>query len=648
MRPLPTLKNVDRERRLFQARMLVACLCMVLAAAAILARLAWLQIVDHERYSTLSHENRVKVVPLPPPRGLIYSADGVLLAENRPSFALTVVPEIAGDIDAALQNLDELLDIPEEEAEQFAKELRLSRRFENITLKSNLSPEEVAIFSVNRYRFPGFSVEAGLSRHYPLGERMAHVVGYVGRVSETDLETIDHSNYKATSHIGKIGVEKAREELLHGRVGYQSVEVNAQGRVLRVVERTPPSPGADIYLTVDSRLQDAAIAALEGRKGAVVVIEPATGAILAFVSNPSFDPNAFVNGISRTLYSAWNNSSDRPLFNRALQGQYPPGSTIKPMVAIAGLEYGIRTPTARTWCPGWYSLAGQAHRYRDWLKGGHGHVDMKISIAHSCDVYYYDLARDLGISRLHRMLAQFGLGTITGVDVPGESAGLLPSPEWKRRARNLPWYPGETLIAGIGQGFMLVTPLQLAHAAAIIAMRGEVAIPHFLGQFEGGENDGKELSPEIYRRPAVTLAEASYWDVAVDGMYAVVHGPTGTARRSGAGAAVEFAGKTGTAQVFGVAQNVDAKKQIVPEHLKDHALFIAFAPVVDPQVAIAVIVENGGGGSATAAPIARRIIDHVFDPDLAAEARAAGDPNVIVNPDSIMNPIVPPEPTTDD
>ncbi|MEX2481458.1 MAG: penicillin-binding protein 2 [Gammaproteobacteria bacterium] len=631
MRGLPTLKNVDRERRLFQRRMLIACALMVLCAAGILARLAWLQVIHHERYSTLSHDNRVKIVPLPPPRGLIYSRDGVVLADNRASFALTVVPENAGDIGAAMQALGTLLEISEEESEQFARQLRLSRRFEAITVKTNLSPEEVAIFSVNRFRFPGFSIEAGLSRHYALGESMAHVVGYVGRVSEADLETIDHSNYSATTHMGKIGVEKAREDLLHGKVGYQSVEVNAQGRVLRIVERTPPRPGADLYLTVDSALQAAAIEAMAGRTGAVVVLEPPTGAILAFVSNPSFDPNAFVNGISRALYGEWSSSPERPLYNRALKGQYPPGSTIKPLVALAGLEYGVRTPDAHTWCPGFYQLPGQSHRYRDWLRGGHGHVDMKRSIAHSCDVYYYDLARDLGIRRLHEMLARFGLGAITGVDVPGENAGLLPSPEWKRRARNLPWYPGETLIAGIGQGFMLTTPLQLAHAAGIVGMRGEVAIPHFLEQFEGGESAGEVMPSGIYRRPSVALSNPAHWDTAVEGMVAVVHGPTGTARRSGAGAPVEFAGKTGTAQVFGVAQNVDVKDQIVPEHLKDHALFIAFAPVDEPQIALAVVVEHGGGGSSTAAPIARQLIDHVFGPAETPVPEAASGRDTIMD-----------------
>ncbi len=591
--------------------MWVACGLMVLAAGLILARLVFLQVIDHGHYTTLSHENRLKVVPLPPPRGMIFSRDGEVLAENRPSFALVVTPEKANEVGPAVRELTDLLDLSDEEIEQFSRQLRIARRFERVTLKSDLSDEELAIFSVNRFRFPGFSVEAGLSRFYPLREGMAHVVGYVGRISENDLAVIDQSNYAATTHIGKIGVEKAREELLHGTVGYQTVEVNAQGRILRVVERTPPTPGADLYLTIDSRLQSEAIAALEGREGAIVAIDPATGGVLVLVSTPAYDPNAFVNGIGRELYRQWSTSSERPLFNRALQGQYPPGSTIKPLLALAALEYGVRKADTTTWCPGWFSLPGDSHRYRDWLKRGHGHVDLKLSIAHSCDVYYYKLAHELGIRRLHEALHRFGLGEITGIDVPGERAGLLPSPEWKRRARNLPWYPGETLIAGIGQGFMLTTPLQLAHAVSIVAMRGEVAIPHVLDLIERPDT-GPTPMPDIYRRPRLEISDEKHWATVVDGMVEVVHGATGTARRSGLDAPVKFAGKTGTAQVFGIAQDEDAKDKEIPEHLQDHALFIAFAPVESPQIAIAVIVEHGGGGSRTAAPIARRLIDSFF------------------------------------
>jgi penicillin-binding protein 2 len=553
----------------------------------------------------------LKIVPIAPPRGLILSRNGIALAENRPSFSLTVVPENTDGVTSALAELGQLLGLSQDELDAFSKQLKRARRFEIVTLKSDLNSEELAIFSVNRHRFPGFRVEAGIARHYPLGKSTAHAIGYVSRISESDLATIDETNYSATTHIGKSGVERARERVLHGQVGYQRVEVNAQGRILRVVERTPPIAGKDIYLTLDAGLQAVAVDALDGRKGAVVVIDPASGGILAFVSEPSFDPNEFVNGISRSLYKSLSTSAARPLFNRALQGQYPPGSTIKPIVAIAALEYGVRTPDQMTWCPGWFALPHDTHHYRDWRKGGHGHVDMKQSIARSCDVYFYTLAHDLGIGRLHDGLAKFGFGVITGIDIPGEAVGLLPSPEWKRRVRNEPWYAGETVIAGIGQGFMLATPLQLAYATSIVAGRGDVSIPHFVAQIED-PIDNTSLFPQVYHRPRVELSNEQHWATIIDGMVEVVHGPAGTARRIGRNASVRFAGKTGTSQVFGVAQDVELDNDDVPEHLKDHALFIAFAPLDVPEIAIAIIVENGGSGSRTAAPIARRLIDHYF------------------------------------
>ncbi len=596
---------------MFQHRVGLATAGMGILILILLARLAYLQILSHEYFTTLSLENRLKIVPIVPPRGLIFSRNGQTLAENRPSFSLTVVPENADDVPAALTELSQLLGLSQGELAAFSKQLGRARRFEIVTLKGDMNPEELAIFSVNRHRFPGFRVEAGVARHYPHGENMAHVIGYVSRISEADLETIDETNYSATTHIGKSGVERARESVLHGRVGYQRVEVNAQGRILRVVERTPPIAGKDIYLTIDAGLQAEAVEALNRRKGAVVVIDPASGGVLAFVSEPSFDPNAFVNGISRALYKRWSTSTARPLFNRALQGQYPPGSTIKPLVAMAGLEHGVRTPDNSTWCPGWFSLPGDDHRYRDWRKEGHGHIAMKHSIARSCDVYFYTLAHDLGIRRLHEVLSKFGFGAITGVDIPGEATGLLPSPEWKQRARNQPWYPGETVIAGIGQGFMLATPLQLAYVTAIIANRGEVSIPHFVAQIED-PMDNTSMYPQVYHRPRVDLSNEQHWDTIIDGMVDVVHGPRGTARRIGNDAPVRFAGKTGTSQVFGVAQDEDPDNDDLPEHLKDHALFIAYAPLEVPEIAIAIIVENGGSGSRTAAPIARRLIDHYF------------------------------------
>ena len=594
---------------------------MGLLVTAVLARLFFLQVVSHDHFTTLSHDNRLKILPLPPPRGLIFSNDGTLLAENRPSFSLTVVPENVTNMDSALHELRDMLALSDEELEQFKRQLKFARRFESVTLKGDLSPEELATFSVNRFRFAGFGIEAGLARHYPMGEAFAHVIGYVGRISESDLATIEQSNYASTTHIGKMGVEKSREKILHGQVGYQKVEVNAQGRILRVVERTPPVPGSDVHLTLDAGLQVQAIVALESYRGAIVVLDPNTGAVLALVSVPAYDPNAFVNGISRSLYQSLSTSPNRPLFNRALQGQYPPGSTIKPLVALAGLQFGVRTPEKTTWCPGWYTLARDPHQYRDWLRTGHGNVDLRSSIAHSCDVYYYTLAHDLGIRRLHEVLAKFGLGAETGIDIPGETSGLLPSPEWKKRVRKQPWYPGETLIAGIGQGYMLATPLQLAYATAILATRGTASTPHFLSRITNSSRN-EVLAPDDFRQAPVKLANDSYWDAVIAGMDEVVNSTSGTAHKSGIGSPVRFAGKTGTAQVYGIAQGQKAKTSGVPEHLQDHALFVAFAPVTAPQIAIAVVVEHGGGGSRTAAPIARRLIDYYFKEAPAAQPTA--------------------------
>ncbi len=619
MQKLPTLKDPNRELRIFTARVWAAIALMVLLMLTIVGRLAYLQIIEHGHFTTLSQDNRLKLVAIPPTRGLIYSRDGQILAENRPSFSLEVVPERVHDIDQQLAGIAALFELEDSEIEDAREALTHARRFDAVVVKGGLEEDEVALFSVNRHRFPGFAIAARLARHYPFADKFAHVLGYVSRISEDELTQLDPVAYRGTTHIGKVGVEKAREGILHGRVGYQQVEVNAQGRVLRVVDRTPPVPGNDIYLTLDTALQSLAIDALGDNNGAIVAIEPATGEVLAFVSKPSFDPNQFVNGISRARYSALRDSPDRPLFNRALQAQYPPGSTVKPMVALAGLNAGKRAAHDRTWCPGWYSLDGDEHRYRDWLKRGHGHVDLSDSIAQSCDVYYYSLAHDLGIDRIHAMLSQFGLGKATGIDLPGETDGLLPSSAWKRRARNLPWYPGETLITGIGQGFMLTSPLQLAHATATIANRGGRYVPHVVGQIE--DPMAQQASETgFHERAEVAVLKQEFWDAIIDGMVAVVHGPRGTARRVGESASYRFAGKTGTAQLFTIAQDEVADNDETPKHLRDHALFITFAPVENPEIAVAVVVENGGSGSGAAAPIARRILDYFLTGAVEADA----------------------------
>lgn len=612
MSPQFTLKDAGRENRILRNRLIVSVVAILVMLGLLVARLATLQIHKHDHFITLSQENRVKILPIPPTRGIIYSRDGVVLAENRPSFSLEVVPEGVADLEQTLIELSRIIEITETDILRFRQALRQKRRFENVPLRFNLTEEEVARFAIDRHRFPGVDISAQLTRHYPHGEATAHLLGYVGRIDENDLRSIDRSNYAGTSHIGKLGVERAYEDDLHGQVGYQQVEINAQGRILRVLERTPPRPGRDLHLTVDLALQYAAIEALGDRRGAVVAIDPRNGDVLALVSNPGYDPNPFVNGIDVQSYQDLRKSPERPLFNRALQATYPPGSTVKPFLGLIALELGVRTPDQPSWCPGWYSLPGHSHRYRDWKRTGHGRVNLERGIVESCDVYFYQLAQDLGIDRMHQGMTKFGFGRRTRIDLPGEAEGLMPSREWKRRVRNLPWYPGETLITGIGQGFMLATPLQLAYATALVSNRGVAVVPRVVQGIEDpGDQQVRTLEPR--RETIFDDVRDAHWEYVVDSMELVVHGATGTARRTGLEAAYRFAGKTGTSQLFQVRQDQDARKLEIPEHLQDHALFVAFAPADRPEIALAIIVENGGSGSAAAAPIARTLFDRFLD-----------------------------------
>jgi penicillin-binding protein 2 len=607
----PRMKEQSREVQIFHRRIIVAVLGMLVLLGVLVARLVYLQLMSHDHYTTLSLENRLRVLPIAPTRGLIYSRDGVLLADNRTSFMLEVVPEKAGDIEQAVGRLRQFIELDDEQLERFRTELRQRRRFDTIPLKNNLTEQEVAVFSVNRQQFPGFNIAGRLTRYYPLGSQMAAVVGYVGRINEAELKRIDPADYSGTTHIGKEGIERSYEDVLHGTAGYQQVEVNAEGRVLRVVERSAPVPGRDLHLSIDTRLQAAAIDSLQGRKGAIVAIEPETGAVLAFVSNPSFDPNEFVNGISTRLYQSLRDSPDRPLFNRALQGLYPPGSTVKPMMAAGAIETGLRQAGDRTYCPGWFRLPNVSHKYRCWQKVGHGGVDLVRSLAESCDVYYYALAKDLGIDRMHTLLTDFGFGVPTGVDLPGELSGLMPSRDWKKRARKQPWYPGETLVNGIGQGFMLATPLQLAYTASVVANRGRKMSPRVVARIEDPATGEVEQIQAVVS-PSVAIAKPEAWTAVVNGMHEVVQGQRGTARATSVGASYQFAGKTGTAQLFGIKQNVTLKNEDIVKHLRDHALFIAFAPLEQPRIALGIIVENGESGSKAAAPIARALFDAYF------------------------------------
>lgn len=610
-RALPRGKDTRLEYRLTGRRLLVTLLIVCTALLILVGRMAQLQVIQHEHFTTLSESNRVRLQPLPPTRGLIFDRNGVLLAGNLPSHRLEVIREQQDDFKATVEKLRSLVTIEPVDVDRFRRLGRNRAPYSGVPLRFNLTDDEVARLSVELHRLPGVSIKADLMRHYPLGRQAVHTVGYVGRIDERELRMIDTSQYAASTHIGKTGIERAYEELLHGRVGHQQVETNAQGRVLRVLDKTPPVPGKNLYLSLDIRLQNHAKEALGDYSGAIVAIDPRNGEVLALVSMPDYDPNPFVNGIDYASYQALNTSGERPLFNRAVMGAYPPGSTIKPMMSVAGLSLGVTDPNRSVYCPGFFSLPGQSRRFRDWLRGGHGTVNMTRAMAESCDVYYYQLALDMGIDRMNEHLSRFGLGQPTGIDLVGERAGLIPSTEWKRRVHNQPWYAGETVISGIGQGYVLTTPLQLAHATAALAMRGQRFQPRLLHATRG--QNGRDYSlVEPVALPSVDYDDALGWRYINHSMVEVVHGRRGTARRIGEDLPYRMAGKTGTAQVFSLGQDEEYDADRLARHLHDHALFIAYAPEDRPRIAIAAIIEHGGGGSSVAAPIVRRVLDAYF------------------------------------
>ncbi|MEW5755635.1 MAG: penicillin-binding protein 2 [Pseudomonadota bacterium] len=607
MRRAP-IKDHERELRLFTSRVTLGLIFLVLMVLGLLARLAYLEIFSHEHYKTLSEQNRVRVLPEVAPRGLIYDREGRLLADNYPSFSLVIVPEQVDDLRATLQELSTLVNVTDADLDRFQKTLARSRRFNAIPLRHRLNEEEVASLALNRYRLQGVEVEARLLRSYPLGELAAHALGYVGRISEDDLKDIDEASYAGAEFIGKRGVEKSYEDLLRGVVGFKQVETNSRGRPLRVLDRTPPTPGKNLYLSIDADMQVAGRVALGEERGAVVAINTRTGQVLALVSAPEYDPNLFVTGIDAARYDALANSPDRPLFNRVLQGRYPPGSTIKPFMALAALELGLRTPHDDLNCIGYYTLGKEGRRYRDWKKHGHGRTDMTKAIVESCDVYFYTLARDMSIDQMHSFLSQFGLGSLTGIDIIGETAGLLPSTAWKRKAMNQPWYQGETVISSIGQGYTLTTPLQLAVATAALAGGRVRMYPQIVDHMEDPLTGTQTPFP---RREAqrIPIKHQANWDAVLEAMHQVVSTPSGTAHRITQGLSYTIGGKTGTAQVFSLGQDEKYEEDKLDKRLLDHALFVAFAPVEAPEIAVAVIVENGGHGGSVAAPVARMVMD---------------------------------------
>ncbi len=625
------LKDLYEEKRSFSGRIVVAIFLCLLMVCLLLARLGDLQLLQHDYYSTRADDNRMRVVAMPPVRGLIYDRNGALLAQNRPSYDLEVTRDQVDNLEALLRDLTPVMDLTAGDLARFKDRARKTPRYRGVALKTNLSPEDLARFEINRFAFKGVDITAGLTRNYPLGEEASHLIGYVGGISEADYAKLDERLYQGVNLIGKLGIEKSHEEELRGTPGARIVEANAAGRPLRELEQRPGAPGRNLYLTLDAKLQSIAEQALGDLDGAVAAIDPQTGEVLALVSKPGFDPEPFVGGISTKQYRELLNDPGRPLYNRALQGTYPPGSTIKPFISYAGLQFEEVSSDTHAFCSGTYYLPNSSRKYRCYKRSGHGTVDFKSALARSCDVFFYQLALGLGIDRIDDALSAFGFGRATGIDIPNERNGLLPSREWKRRARKENWFPGETLNIGIGQGFWQVTPLQMAQATARIAMRGGGFEPHMVHAYEDpmtGAITGvtpKALPPIDDKRP-------KDFETLIAAMESVMQEAGGTGYRVGKDAPYRIAGKTGTAQVAGLSQTEEGAPTLdsTPKYLRDHAWFMAFAPADKPRIAIAVLAEHAGHGGSVAAPVARQVMDqyllgHVIYPtaNLAATANAA-------------------------
>ncbi len=612
------LRDYFRDSRVFQSRVTIAGVLVLILAALLFLRLVYIQVFSHKYYETLAQENRINPVPIQPPRGLVLDRNGVVLAQNFPVFTLEVVPEQVDDMADLLTRLRQFVALNERDLKNFHRQVRERPRYESIVLRSNLSEEEAARVALNRLHFDGLELKARLQRHYPQGGLAVHALGYVGRINEQELERIDKSAYRGMTHIGKLGIELAYEDLLLGRVGSEQVENDAHGRAIRVLGRIPPRAGQNLYLHLDARMQALAEQALGTRKGAVIALDLETGGVLTFASTPTYDPNLFVNGIDTRNYALLRDSRDRPLINRALNGRYSPGSTIKPFLGLAALASGKIRAGNTEFCPGYFTLPGSRHRFRCWKKEGHGAMNLHDAIVQSCDVYFYRLAVSVGIERAKAFLDGFGFGMKTGIDIPGESTGLVPSPEWKQ-SRGEPWYPGETVVTGIGQGPILVTPLQLASAVGGIATRGTRFEPRLLRAIEDPATKALRY-PDPSPKSSIAVSDRRHIETMVQDMVDVVHGRGGTAVRIGLNAPYKIAGKTGTAQVKSIAQNETYNEKRIAEHHRDHALFIAFAPAEAPKIAVSVIVENGGHGSSAAAPIARQLMDYYLLGEVPAAA----------------------------
>jgi penicillin-binding protein 2 len=611
MKSSQELKNYQNEQHSFKLRLTVLGFFVLFAFILLAVRFYFLQINRHEYYQTLAENNRISIVPITPNRGLITDRNGIVLAHNFFVYTLEITPSKVENFDATISEISKLVEVSPLDLKRFKKLKAESRTFESIPLRTHLNEVEAAKFAVNRFRFPGVELKSRLFRRYPLGKQGAHMIGYIGRINDKDLASLAKnnalSNYKGTDHIGKSGIEQSYESVLHGTTGFQQVEIDADGKAVRILSSQAPISGSNLILSADSKLQEIAETAFGDRRGALVAIKPGTGEVLAFVSMPTFDSNLFVDGIDVENWKLLNESLDKPLINRPLRGVYPPGSTFKPFAALAGLENDKRKPPFSIIDNGFYTLPNSSHRYRDWKPGGHGVVDMRRAITISCDTFFYGLAMELGINRLGSFVRHFGFGQKSGIDIAGEVSGLLPTPEWKMRRYKQPWYMGETVIVGIGQGYTLATPMQLAQATAILANKGIAMRPRLVSAIADPKTGiTKATQPVISDK--IVLDESNLEIVRL-GMIDVTL-PGGTAASVGANAGYNVAAKTGTAQVIGIKQNEKYNADLINERHRDHALFIAYAPAEDPKIALAVIVENGGHGGSAAGPIARKVMDY--------------------------------------
>ena len=617
------IRNQSAEANLFARRTFIAFAVVVLVLLLLFGNVFNLQVESFEKYQTRSNSNRIKLLPVAPNRGLIYDRNGVLLADNKPVYSLEVIAEDVDDIKASIEQVSQLLDISPERQTKFFKSMKSKRRFKPVELHSRLSDQQVALFSVNQHKFPGIFVNARLKRYYPFSDLTTHNLGYVARINRKDANKLEQDgkseNYAATYGIGRLGIERYYEDMLHGTIGHQEVEINNQGRIIRTLNYTPPVPGKDLTLTLDIELQMIAKRALSGKRGAIVAMDPRTGGILAMYSNPSYDGNLFVHGISSKNYKKLLESKDLPLINRSVQG-YPPASTVKPFLALTGLEENVVTPTTEIHDPGWYQLDGLPNKYRDWKPWGHGMVNLTKAIEQSCNIYFYDLAFKLGITKISNMMEKFGFGDYTGIDIHEESKAIMPSVAWKRERYNKSWYTGETLSVGIGQSYWTVTPLQLTQALTTLVNHGERKVPHLLKAnseliIESNGNAYHQITPTIYEpRAPLKLKDDKNWNVVLEAMHSTVQKFGATAYRPFKGSTYDASGKTGSAQVARIKQDEKYDAKATSENQRDNAMFIAFAPFDKPEIVIAVAIENvaKGGGATNAAPVARQVMDQYF------------------------------------